>query len=68
MALTLPDLPFTMDALEPHISRKTIEYHYGKHHAAYVEKPNTLILDNQFEKIQIELIIQTTHPIKAYSS
>ena len=43
MAITLPDLPFAKGALAPHISERTIEFHYGKHHNAYVEKTNALI-------------------------
>lgn len=43
MAFTLPDLPYSRDALEPHISAETIEYHYGKHHAGYVKKLNAAI-------------------------
>ena len=43
MAFTLPDLPYEMDALAPHVSRETLEYHYGKHHRTYVDKLNTLI-------------------------
>ena len=43
MAITLPELPFAMDALAPHISKETLEYHYGKHPNAYVTKLNGLI-------------------------
>jgi Fe-Mn family superoxide dismutase len=43
MAFTLPALPYAPDALEPHISRETLEYHYGKHHQAYVDNLNKLI-------------------------
>lgn len=43
MAFTLPDLPYADDALAPTISKETIEYHYGKHHAAYVSKLNDAI-------------------------
>lgn len=45
MAFTLPNLPYAKDALAPHISAETMEYHYGKHHAAYVKKTNGLIED-----------------------
>ena len=38
--ITLPDLPYAVTALEPEISAETIEYHYGKHHAAYTDMPN----------------------------
>ena len=37
------DLPYAKDALEPHISAETLEYHHDKHHAAYVNKPNSLL-------------------------
>ena len=43
MAFQLPDLPFAKDALAPHMSAETLEFHYGKHHAAYVKKTNELI-------------------------
>ena len=43
MAFELPKLPYALDALEPHISKKTLEFHYGKHHQAYVNNLNGLI-------------------------
>ena len=43
MAFQLPDLPFAKDALAPHMSAETLEFHHGKHHAAYVKKTNELI-------------------------
>jgi superoxide dismutase, Fe-Mn family len=43
MAFTLPELPYSKDALAPHISTETIEYHYGKHHAGYVKKLNAAV-------------------------
>ncbi|CDJ66916.1 superoxide dismutase, putative [Eimeria necatrix] len=43
MPFELPPLPYPMDALEPYISRETLEYHYGKHHAAYVNNLNKLV-------------------------
>ncbi len=54
----LPELPYTKDALEPHISTETIEYHYGKHHQAYVDNINRLIPGTEFEKMSLEEIIQ----------
>ncbi|HET7756001.1 MAG TPA: superoxide dismutase [Steroidobacteraceae bacterium] len=42
-AITLPPLPYARDALEPHMSRETLDYHYGRHHKAYVDKVNALI-------------------------
>lgn len=53
----LPQLPYAMDALEPYISKETLEYHYGKHHAGYVNKLNTLIKDTEFEELSLEQII-----------
>ena len=43
MAFTLPDLPYAHDALQPFMSKETLEYHYGKHHQAYVDNLNKLI-------------------------
>ncbi len=54
----LPDLPYAKDALAPHISAETIEYHYGKHHKAYVDNINRLMLGTEFEKMSLEEIIQ----------
>ena len=54
---TLPELPYPMDALEPHISAETLEYHHDKHHASYVKKLNTLIQNTEFESASLEEII-----------
>lgn len=54
----LPALPFDMDALAPYISRETLEYHYGKHHKAYVDNLNKLIPGTEFENMNLEEIIQ----------
>src|SRR5438067_13467127 len=43
MTFVLPDLPYRKDALEPHMSAETLEFHHGKHHKAYVEKTNQLL-------------------------
>jgi Fe-Mn family superoxide dismutase len=43
MAFTLPDLPYAPDALAPHLSAETLEFHHGKHHAAYVTNLNKLL-------------------------
>lgn len=58
MAFELPELPYALDALEPHISKETLEYHYGKHHKAYVDKLNALIPSSEFEGASLEKIIQ----------
>ena len=57
MEHTLPQLPYAMDALAPHISRETLEYHYGKHHQAYVTNLNNLIKGTEFENLSLEEII-----------
>lgn len=57
MAIELPPLPYEMNALEPHISKETLEYHYGKHHKAYVDNLNKLIPGTEFEKMDLESII-----------
>ncbi len=54
----LPQLPFAQDALAPHISKETIEYHYGKHHQAYVTNLNTLIKGTEFENLDLEAIVK----------
>lgn len=57
MEHTLPELPYAMDALAPHISAETLEYHYGKHHQAYVTNLNNLIRGTDFENDSLEDII-----------
>ena len=52
MTFTLPQLPYSMDALAPHISKETLEYHYGKHHQAYVNNLNKLIAGTEDESIK----------------
>ncbi len=58
MAFELPPLPFKMDALEPYISQKTLEFHYGKHHQAYVNNLNKLVPGTEFENASLEDIIR----------
>jgi len=58
MAHELPKLPYAMDALEPHISKETLEYHYGKHHNAYVTNLNKLIAGTDFESLSLEGVIE----------
>ena len=60
MAIDLPELPFAQDALEPHISARTLEFHYGKHHNAYVQKTNGLIEGTDLEGADLETIIKKT--------
>jgi len=54
----LPALPYALDALAPHISKETFEYHYGKHHQAYVTNLNNLIKGTEFENASLEDIIR----------
>ena len=54
----LPPLPYPMDALAPHISRETLEFHHGKHHKTYVEKLNELIKGTEFENASLEDIVR----------
>jgi Fe-Mn family superoxide dismutase len=54
----LPQLPFALDALAPHLSRETMEYHYGKHHQAYVTNLNNLIKGSEYEALDLEAIVK----------
>ena len=58
MEHTLPPLPYAKDALQPHMSAETLEYHYGKHHQAYVTNLNNLIKGTEFENLSLEEIIK----------
>ena len=58
MPFTLPQLPYPMDALEPFISERTLEFHYGKHHNAYVTNLNKLVPGTAFEDVSLEDIIK----------
>ena len=57
MPFELPALPYALNALEPHISQETLEYHYGKHHRAYVNKLNALVPGTDFAGKSLEEII-----------
>jgi Fe-Mn family superoxide dismutase len=59
MTFTLPELPYAKDALAPHISAETLEYHYGKHHQAYVTNLNGLVQGTALEKQSLEELIRT---------
>ena len=58
MAHKLPKLPYDMSALEPHISKETLEFHYGKHHQAYVNKLNAAIGGTEYENMSLTDIIK----------
>ncbi|PKM13447.1 MAG: superoxide dismutase [Fe] [Gammaproteobacteria bacterium HGW-Gammaproteobacteria-3] len=57
MAFELPALPYAKNALAPHISEETLEYHYGKHHQTYVTNLNNLVPGTEFEGLSLEQII-----------
>lgn len=59
MTYEQPTLPYAQDALEPIISKETIEYHYGKHEKAYIDNLNRLIKGTEYEDMELEEIIQT---------
>jgi Fe-Mn family superoxide dismutase len=58
MAIELPPLPYDRTALEPHISGETIDFHYGKHHQAYVTNLNKMIAGTEFESMDLEAIVR----------
>ncbi len=58
MAFSLPPLPYAKEALAPHISAETLDYHYGKHHQAYVNNLNKLIAGSEFENLTLEEVIK----------
>ncbi|ELI8169468.1 TPA: superoxide dismutase [Fe] [Yersinia enterocolitica] len=60
MSFELPALPYAQNALEPHISAETLEYHYGKHHNTYVVNLNNLIKDTEFAGKSLEEIVKTS--------
>lgn len=61
MPIKLPDLPYSLDALAPHISEKTLSFHHGKHHQAYVTNLNKLIAGTDLEHKDLETLINTAH-------
>jgi superoxide dismutase len=58
MQHTLPPLPYPIDALAPHLSQETMEYHYGKHHQAYVTNLNALQKGTEYESLSLEDIVR----------
>ena len=57
MAFELPPLPYSLDALQPHVSEQTLTFHHGKHHKAYVDTLNNLIKDTPKAKLPLETLI-----------
>ena len=68
MAFELPELPYAENALEPYISKNTIEFHYGKHHRAYVDNLNKLIAGTEFEHKTLEQIVEETAGKSEYNA
>jgi superoxide dismutase, Fe-Mn family len=60
MAIQLPDLPYAKDGLAPYISANTLEFHYGKHHRAYVDNTNKLIAGTDLANESLETIVKKT--------
>ncbi|WP_257280448.1 MULTISPECIES: superoxide dismutase [Fe] [unclassified Endozoicomonas] len=60
MAFELPALPYARNALAPHISEETLDFHYGKHHKTYVDKLNGLVAGTELESKSLEEIIKTS--------
>lgn len=58
MPFELPALPYAMDALQPFLSKETLEYHYGKHHKAYVDNLNKFIVGSGMENATLEEIVK----------
>ena len=60
MSFDLPEIPYEKSALEPYISAKTMEFHYGKHHKTYIDNLNNLIKGSAYEKMSLEEIIKVS--------
>ncbi len=60
MSFALPDLPFPADALEPHMSKNTLGFHHGKHHATYVNTANDLVKGTPYDKMGLEEVIRAS--------
>jgi Fe-Mn family superoxide dismutase len=69
MAIELPALPYAMDALQPVLSKETLEYHYGKHHKTYVDKLNAAIPGTKYEKMSLEeIVLSSTGEPKVFNN
>ncbi len=58
MAIQLPELPYSKDALTPHISAETLDFHYGKHHKSYVDNLNNMIKGTDMENLGLDEIVR----------
>ena len=61
MAFTLPELPYSYDALSPYMSKETLEFHHDKHHQAYVTNGNNLLKGTEFEDKTVEEVVQGSY-------
>jgi Fe-Mn family superoxide dismutase len=61
MSFSLPDLPYSYDALAPHMSRETLEYHHDKHHKAYVDNGNKALAGTEWDGKSLEEIVKGSH-------
>lgn len=61
MTFRLTELPYDLDALEPHVSARTLEFHYGKHHKGYVDKLNQNAAGTPYEDMALEEVIKESH-------
>ena len=69
MPFELPALPYAMDALAPHLSKETLEFHYGKHHKTYVDKLNGFLPGTKYEKMSLEeIILASTGEAKIFNN
>ncbi len=66
--ITVPELPYAKDALSPHISEETIDYHYGKHHQTYAKNLNNLLPGTEFEGLPLLEIIKRSYGKKEYTN
>jgi Fe-Mn family superoxide dismutase len=58
MSIAFPELPYAKDALEPHISSRTLEFHHGKHHKTYVDTANKMLAGTDMENMEVEQIVK----------
>jgi Fe-Mn family superoxide dismutase len=68
MSFRLPELPYSSDALAPHISAETLDYHHGKHHAAYVDKLNELVAGRPWAEKPLETVVREVGPGPIFNS
>lgn len=61
MAFTLPELAYAYDALQPYMSKETLEFHHDKHHQAYVTAANNLMKDSEFESMSVEDVVKASY-------